>query len=482
MSHDVAPAAGAAAGAAAGTGVGAAVGGDGWGDGGGTPRLADVAATVAGWARSGEQVEAYVARGRDTNVVVYGGEIESLSSATSEGVGIRVVVGQRQGFAYAGSLDRAVVAETLAEARDNAAFGTPDEHLGVAVPDGVAPAPLDLWRDEVLAVATERKVDLALELERRVRAGDARIRAVESSRYGDGAVEAAVATSTGITAAARRTACYVSAYALAGDGDDTQTGVGYSVGRSPDDLDLDRAAGDAVERATRLLGARKPPSARLTVVLDRRVTTTLLSVLSGTLSGEAVLKGRSLFANRLGEQVAAPAVTLADDPTRPEAYGAAAYDAEGLACRRNVLVEGGRLRAFLYNSYAGRRAGVASTASAVRGGFKTAPGVGCRALSLEPGERTQEEILADVGDGLLVQSVTGVHSGVNPVSGDFSVGAEGLMIRGGALAEPVREVTIASTVQRMLQSVVAVGADLEWLPGAAAGVTLAVADMSMSGA
>ncbi len=444
--------------------------------------LLDLACRVAERARPSEQVEAYVARGRNTEIVVYDGGIESLSSATSEGVGIRVVVDHRQGFAYAGSLDDVVVAETLEEARDNAGFGTPDEHLGLATPDGVAPAELDLWRPELVDVTTERKVEMALELEKRVKAGDRRIRTVHSADYGDAMVEAAVATNTGISASHRRSSCYVSAYALAGDGDATQTGGGYSVGRSPDDLDIEEAAIDAVERATRLLGARKPPSARLPVVLDTRIATMLLRVLSGTLSGEAVLKGRSLFADRVGEQVAVPGLTLVDDPTNPDAYGAAAFDSEGLACRPNALVDEGQLQGFLYNTYAGRRAGVPSTASAVRGGFKSPPGVGCRALSLVPGTMTQDEILAEVGEGLLVQEVSGVHSGVNAISGDLSVGAEGLMIRDGVLAEPVREITIASTIQRMLLDVVAVGNDLEWLPGVAAGVTIAIAEMSMGGA
>lgn len=444
--------------------------------------LLDLATRVAGWARDGEQVEAYVSRRSDTDVVVYGGDVESLSSATSEGVGIRVVARGRQGFAYAGSLDEDVVAGTLSEARDNAAFATADEHVGLAEPDGVAAADLDLWRDELASFPARAKVDLALDLERGVVAGDPRVRSVESSNYGDGASEAAVATSTGIAAWSRRTGCYVSAYALAGEGDETQTGVGYSVGRAPGDLDVGRAAAEAVDRSTRLLGARKPRSARLTVVLDNRVTTTLLSILAGTLNGEVVLKGRSPFAGRVGEQVAVGSLTLVDDPTDADAYGASAHDAEGLACRRNVLVSDGVLRGFVYNAYAGRRAGVASTGSAVRGGFKSAPGVGCRAVSLAPGAESQEEIVARVGEGLLVQAVTGVHSGVNPVSGDFSVGAEGLMIRGGEVAEPVREITIASTIQRMLGDVVAVGNDLEWLPGAAAGVTLAIAGMSMSGA
>jgi PmbA protein len=136
---------------------------------------------------------------------------------------------------------------------------------------------------------------------------------------------------------------------------------------------------------------------------------------------------------------------------------------------------------FVYDTVSARRAGTSSTGSAVRGGFAGTPGAGCRALVLAPGDMGQEQILAAVGNGLYVQSVSGVNSGVNPVSGDFSVGAEGLMIRNGAFAEPVREITVASTLQRMLQSMVAIGADLVWLPGSAAGQTLAIADMQLSG-
>lgn len=447
----------------------------------GAPDLAVVAARIAGQARPGEQVEAYAGWSRDTAVRVFGGEVESLSSAESEGVGIRVVVGDRQGFAYAGSLDEEVVAGTLEEARDNAGFATPDEAVGLAVPDGVAPAALDLWRDDLDALPAADKVSLALELERLARAGDPRIRQVESANYGDALTEVAIASSTGITASHRRTGCHLSVWVVAGQGDDTQTGGGYSVGRGVGDVSAEEAATDAVERATRMLGSRKARSARLPVVFDRRVTSTVVSILGSTFSGEAVLKGRSLFADRLGQEVAGPQVVLVDDPTNSDAFGAGVYDAEGLACRRNVLIDRGVVGRFLYDSYSARRAGTASTGSAVRAGFKSGPGVGCRALSLDPGERSMEEILAEVGHGLFVQSVSGVHSGVNPVSGDFSVGAEGLMIRDGRLAEPVREVTIASTLQRMLREVISIGSDLEWLPGTAAGLTLAVDGLALSG-
>src|SRR4051812_43116636 len=390
--------------------------------------LQGLAERIAGWARDGEQVEAYVGRSRDTEVRVFEGDVESLSSAESEGVGVRVVIGGKQGFAYAGSLAEDVVAEVLDEARDNAGFGSEDEFNGLTEPDGVAPADLDLYRDELAAFPTERKVALALELEKATRGADARVRGLEMTEYGDSIMESAIATSTGIRASNRRTVCSVFAEALAGEGTGTQTGYGYSVARRAEDLDVDVAATDAAERATRLLGARQPASSRLTVVLEPRMTAALLGVLSSALTGEAVLKGRSMFADRLGEDVSVPFVTLVDDPTRSEAYGATPYDSEGLATRRNVLFENGVLKGFLQNTYTGRRSGTGSTGSAVRGGFKTTPGVGSRALALDPGTKSLDELLAEVGDGLLVQTMQGLHSGTNPVSGDFSVGIEGLMV------------------------------------------------------
>ncbi|MHB1912953.1 MAG: PmbA/TldA family metallopeptidase, partial [Acidimicrobiales bacterium] len=194
--------------------------------------LLAVATRIAGLARDHEQVEAYVSHSRETSVRVYSGEVESLSSADSEGVGIRVIKDSRQGFAYAGSLDSSVIEETLAEARDNAGFATPDPYLGLAEPDGVVQATLDLWREDLVAVPTAEKVAMAIELEARARALDARVRQVESADYGDAMTEVAVASSSGVTGSQRRTGCHVSVFVLVGDGEETQTGGGYSVGRS----------------------------------------------------------------------------------------------------------------------------------------------------------------------------------------------------------------------------------------------------------
>jgi PmbA protein len=445
-----------------------------------TDELLAVADRVVAMARPGEQVEAVVVRGTDTEIKVYGGEVESLSSARSQGVGVRVVVDGRQGFAYAASLDEVIVAETLDEARDNAGFATLDEFAGLAEPDGVPVEDLDLYRPALETFSPEAKVALAAELERAVLGADPRISGIESAEYVDGLSEAAVATTTGIRSVGRETSCYLATYAMASQGDETQTGFGFSVGREPAQLDPSRAAAEAAGRATRMLGAVQPPTGRTTVVLDPWVTAQLLGILGYTLNGDAVLKGRSLFADRLGESVASPLVTLVDDPTDIRAFTATDTDGEGLATRRNVLVSDGVLQGFVHNAYTARRAGTTSTGNAVRG-YKSTPAVDCMALSLVPGPTGPAALIAGIDDGVLVQEVSGLHSGVNPVSGDLSTGAEGIRIRGGELAEPVREFTIASTLQRMLHDVQAVGSDLEFLPMNAAGVTLVVADLTLSG-
>ena len=442
--------------------------------------LQAIADRVVDQARAGEHIEVSVSRGGHTDIRVYQGEVEHFVSATDQGISVRVIKDGRTGSSYAGTLDDSAIAEVLAEARENAELGSYDEWAGLADPDGVPVVKQQLWDDVLVQFPTEKKIDIAKELERLATAGDSRVR-IDDANYSDGYGETAFATTNGIRAADRANSCYASVSTLAEDNGETQTGWAYSVGRNPTEFDLEKAGREAAERATRLLGAVKPQSKKTTVVLDPFVTAQFLSIIGSTLNGESVVKGRSIFANRIGEDVAHPSFVLTDDPTDSRAYTAAELDGEGLATRRNVLIDKGVLRGFVHSSYSARRAGTKSTGNAIRSSVGGTPGVGCLALQIVPGTKSQDELIAAVSDGVLVQSVQGLHSGVNAVSGDFSTGASGLMIRNGVTAEPVREFTIASTLQRMLLDIVEIGADIEWLPMRATGVSLVISDVMLSG-
>jgi len=192
------------------------------------------------------------------------------------------------------------------------------------------------------------------------------------------------------------------------------------------------------------------------------------------------VKGRSPFADRVGDAIASPLLTIVDDPTDHRSLAADSHDGEGLATRRNELVSDGVLQGFLLDSYTGRRLGRPSTGSAVRSARST-PTPGVQAMAVLPGAASVDELLRTYDGALLVQSMTGLHSGVNTVSGDFSVGVEGMLVSGGEAAVPVREVTVASTLQRLLLDVVAVGADLEWLPSGSGVPSVVIGEVALSG-
>ncbi|NLA37664.1 MAG: TldD/PmbA family protein [Actinobacteria bacterium] len=443
--------------------------------------LLAIADRVLAEARGDEQVEVVAGHSVDTEVRVYDGDVESFTSASTQGVGIRVIRDGRQGFAYSGSLDPAALRDTLGDARDNATFSSPDPFVGLAAPDGMATADLHLFDASLAGRSPTDKIDLALELERRIVDGDDRIFGIESAEYADSIDVAVIVSTAGIRSVSRETAASLIGYSLAEADGEVTTGFGYSIGRGFDELDVAVAAEGAVQRAVRQLGARRTRSQRLTVVFDPWVTAQFLGVIGESFSGIEVLRGRSFLADRLGETVAAASVTLVDDPTDARFLAATDVDAEGLATRRNVLIERGEVKGFVHDSYSARGLGVASTGSAVRGGYRSTPSAGVQSLALEPGTTSPAELIAAVGDGIYIVEVSGLHSGVNPVSGDFSTGVEAVMIRGGELAEPVKEVTIASTLQRMLADVIAVGADLTPMPIEAAGLTLAIGDVTLSG-
>ncbi len=443
--------------------------------------LLALADDVLNLARDDEQMEVAVSTGSSTSVRVYGGEVESYTSADSSGAGIRIIVEGREGFASSGTLDRGILKALVADARDNAAFAEPDDHAGIAEPDGVEPVEVDTWREETLKLTAEERIARALDVERRVLDAHSAITGVRTATYSDSAGAGALVSTAGIRAGHRSTSVSSMVQALAVDGERSQTGFGWHGGRSPGDVDFDHIVDRAVSRSTGLIGAVKPDSATVDLVLDPQITATVLGLTAGTLSGERINKQRSPFAGREGETVASLLLTLVDDPTDQKSLGADSTDGEGIACRPVPLITAGSLDGFLWDSYNARKAGLKSTGSAVRG-TRGLPTPGVHALSANAGVGgSLDDLIASVDLGVYVFALAGLHSGVNAISGDFSVGVEGRMIRNGSIAEPISECTIGSTLQRLLLDISAVGSDRIYMPSGVAAPSMIVSGVRLSG-
>jgi PmbA protein len=445
------------------------------------PDLGELVRAAVDAAKADESVEAYAEESRQTEASALRGEVEGLEFAESRGVGVRVIRDGRLGYAYAADPSIDEIRATVGRARENAALTEPDEFnvLPAAEP---APAIPELFREDSADVTTEAKVQMALDLERRLVTSDPRVTKVDLAQIGDVTSRVAIASTTGVDAEYARTDAFVRAVTLAVDGDETQTGFSYRIARGLDELGLDDVAVEAVERAVRMLGATKPPTAKVPVVLDRFAAMDFLGVLASALNAENVLKGRSLFAEMVGDHVGSELFTLVDDGTILDGPGAAPFDGEGVPSGRTELFTRGTLNGFLHDTYTAARmgGGQRSTGNAKRGSYKGSPGVGTSNFYLDNGTTPFEELLRDAEGGVLIADVSGVHSGANPISGEFSVGATGLRIEGGALGEPLREMTIASTLPEMLAGITGVGDDLRFFSSVGTPSVL-IGEMTLAG-
>ena len=443
--------------------------------------LLDLASGACERARNGEAIEAFLTHQREFQVKVYDGEVESLSSAEPRGAGIRVVDGGRVGFSYTTDLTESGLDAAVAAARENSKYATQDDAVALAgawteavedIPDLVDPA----------TASPQQKVDFAVELEQATRAVDKRVR-TEEAMFADAASEVVIATSTGIAGSYRRTDAWCYTVAIATDGDDTQIGFEFDLARGLTGLNGEMVARHGAEKALSALGAGKIPSAKMPIVLDPYVAGRFLGVISSALTGEAVQKGRSLFAGKVGEKVADDRVTMIDDGRAPGAPSAAPWDDEGVPTGRTAVISNGVLESFLYDLTSARREGRDSTGNAARAGFKSGPGPSPTNMTLEPTGETKEEVFARAGDALWVHEFHGVHSGTNPVSGDFSVGVTATLLKNGMPDKPVKEVTIALPMLDILARIECVADDRRWLPfgGAFGGATTLISEMTVAG-
>jgi PmbA protein len=428
--------------------------------------------------------EAYAAEATERDVLVHGGEVESLAAATRRGVGVRAWIGGRVGYAYGTDLGAAGIAATAARAAALARVADEDEFAGPPRRVGEAPPLGGLHDSSLREWPAARIADLALAVERTALAADPRVGAVEQAVYADSADRAAIASSTGVAGEFEKSSCYAYVQALAEEGGGVETGLGFGLGRGPGGLDPVAIGREGAARATEMLGAGKPASRSCPVVLEPTVAAAFAVLLGTALGADAVQRGRSPFADRLGAELAGEALVLHDDGLDPDGPASAPIDGEGVPRRRTALIEGGRLLTYLHDTYTARRGGAVSTGNAGRSGYRAQPAVSPSNLVVAPGSLSLEQLLGEAGEGVYVTDVAGLHSGVNPVTGAFSVGASGREIRAGEAAQPLREFTIAGDLVSVLRSVRAVGAAPRWVPfgGSVSTPALLIGEMTVGGA
>jgi PmbA protein len=431
--------------------------------------------------------EAAVREGDEFSVNVRLGQVETLKDSGSRGLGLRVFLGKRSASASTSDLTPEGIRQLVDGALELAKITEEDPCCGLAesVEFGSVPGDLHLYHEDVYSLPSAERTEWARRAEAAALGADPRITNSDGGSFQAATGRKALANSRGFVGGYRSSYAGVSASPMAEDVDGSkQVDYWWSGARRLADLESPESIGkEAARRTLRRLGARRVPTQRVPIVFAPEVAGSLLGSLFEAASGDAIWRGASFLAGRLGEQIASGNLTLIDDntmllPTGMGGFGTSPFDGEGLPSLRTVVVEAGVLRNYLLNTYTARKLGMKSTHNASRGLAGT-PGIGCGNLYLEPGTQTSEQIIADVPAGLYVTSLLGF--GVNVVTGDYSRGATGLWIENGALTHAVEEVTVAGNLAEMLKNVTAIGSDLEFR-GAIASPTLRIDGMTIAGA
>ncbi|BDU77078.1 TldD/PmbA family protein [Mesoterricola sediminis] len=428
-----------------------------------------------------EGAEAFVSVSRSRRAKVQNGALEDLTTSKRGGLGVRVLrggaKGVRTGIATTTDLTRADFRDLFAQAWELSALGDEDPWTRQAEPAGADDLP-SRYDGRGQLLAPEDRIRRALDLEAEARRASQRVVAVREASWADGEGASLLLTQKGVRAFDLGSSCSGSIeLAVEADGD-RQAAWHWDIGRHPGALDLAAIGREAALKGERKLRPAQVEAGRYSVVLHPEVTVDILGIVAGMLSAEAVLKKRSLFADKLGERIASPLLTLVDDGRLPDGLGSEPWDGEGLPTRRNVLIQDGVLGTYLHTLRTAAEMGVAPTATAGRGTGSN-PGVTTFNLFPERGATPVAELYRKAGDGILITELMGLHT-VDPVSGDLSVGASGIRIRGGELAESVDRMTFAGNLRDFLTRIEALGDDLHWY-GSSAGLSMLLADMSIGG-
>jgi PmbA protein len=426
------------------------------------------------------EADIVVADGETFSVQVRVGAVDRLTKAREKRLGLRVFVGKRSATTSTSDFSKESLERLVSETCTLAKAVVEDQVSGL--PDAAQMArdwpDLDLYDDTTLG--TETQIEWAKRGEAAAFAADPRVTNSEGAEFDSSSGRVVLANSHGFVGSYKSSSYSLSVSPIATEPETgaMQRDAWYEVQRKFSRLASAESIGqEATKRAVRRLGARKVATKRVPVVFDQETAGSLLANLCSAVSGYGLYKRASFLLDQLGQTIASDLITVYDDGRMAGGLGSRPFDGEGLATRKNTIVERGVLKSYLLDTYSGKKLGLSSTGNAARS-VGESPSVGPTNFYLVPGVKSPQDIIGSVKEGLYVTDLIGF--GINMVTGDYSRGACGFWIENGELTYPVEEITIAGNLKDMFKHIEMVGSDLVFR-GRIASPTVKITEMMVAG-
>ena len=431
--------------------------------------------------------EVYLASSDSFEAMCVHGEINNYTVNATRGLSLRGLYQGKMGYAATEALDEEAIGQLVQAVKESAEL-TEDEDVQEIYRGDKEYPQVDNYQPALDQVEEKRKLQLIQDVEKKALAMDGRITGLNYNVISTSSDEIRIVNRIvegndvhGLNLQRRDNMAYVYASATAKEGDRVSTGSGFKVTRNFDELDAASIAKEAVDEALFMLHAAPVPSGNYRAVMDAKCMPSMLGVFSVMFSAENAQKGLSLLAGKEGEKIASDAVTLMDDPLLPGGWASQSFDAEGVATRTKAVIENGVLTTLLHNLKTARKAGVKSTGNAAKGGYAGAVRISPSNFYLKPGQKSKEQLIREMGDGIVITDVSGLHAGANPISGDFSLIAQGYTVKDGKKDQPVEQITVAGNFYQLLKNIRAVASDLTF-PGSSIGSpSVDIGEVSVAG-
>jgi len=412
-------------------------------------------------------MEVYYSEGSSLSLKVFQKDLDGYSLSESEGLSLRGTYKGKMGYSYTEKVDETSIDQLVKDAAENALIidSEDEEYIFEGSKEYKK---VDSFNQTLSNVGEEQKINFVKSLEEEAFRLDKRIASVEVCIYGDGYGETIMSNTKGLFLRDKSNIAYTYIAVVAKDGEDIKTGMAYRTGNDFNAFNAQDIAREAVDEALALLGARSVKSGDYNVIIRNSAAADLLEAFTGIFSAEAVQKNLSLLKGKLNEKIASDKFTLIDDPYMEGGLASKSFDGEGVACKYKKVVDKGVLKTYLYNLKTAKKDGVDTTGNASKGSYKSSIGISPSNFFVEKGERTLDEMVADIDKGILITELQGLHSGLNSVSGDFSLAALGFLIQDGKISRPVEQITMAGNYFDMLKNIEETGSDLKFgMPGEA---------------
>lgn len=417
-----------------------------------------------------DAAEAYITDTESVEIMVSGGEPESVNAYRDAGIGIRILKDEKMVYGSSNDLSRNRMKKMVSDLMSKGGYHTPDEFnvipdksFGFLSGDWAKMKDLCAYDKNFSTVSVQDKIKRAVMLETSSMQYSPKVKGSMYCVYMESTGINYLVNSNGISGWYPASGCGGAVNVIAAEGSEQQSGTGQGASVYYNGFDSEAIGRIAAKNAVDMLGAKPIESCEIPMIVDPDVGMSLVGIIASMASAKSVQTGKSLLAGKLGEAIASDSFSIIDDGKLKDGFGTSPVDGEGIPRMTTPIIENGVLRNYLYDCNTAMKDKVKSTGNRSRGNYQSQGGVGTSNVYLKPGDFTRENLISGIDKGFYINVAFGLHAGIDSTSGDFSFPAAGFMIENGALGQPVRGISAAGNLFDMMKSVDKVGSDLTWM-------------------